>query len=265
MSEDPKESPEQDERKQTQTWVVYALLLPSVRLARLFKIPLRDMGDLLQMAYYHELKRQGLKMRQISDQLGVSMRKVALLSKRLKHNFAADEDKHGLPRRLEFALWSGALSEARLQQAFPDAEPGQVRAALELLMRDGRVKENRGRTVTYEVNRSQFRLVQGAWLARVDGLNNLLENLSAAVFGRFFDGSDEAFARTLSLRVRREDLPKMRKLYEEVIWPELVKMDEAAQGDDDAQPMDVSIVWAPYEYFKTRRAENNGRQEEEES
>ena len=234
--------------------VVYTMLLPSVRLAKAFKLSMKDVGDFAQMAYYHELKRQGLKMREASSLLDVSMRKVALLSKRLKRNFITAEREHGLPRRVEFMLWANPLSPARLEQAMPDVSPQDIAEALQTLESQGRVRQIEGRTTTYEVVRTEFRLVQDSWLARIDGLENLLGSVTAAVYARFFDGDESAFARTVSLRVRREDLPRLRKLYEEKIWAELVALDEAAKGDPEAESMDVSIVWAPYEYIKRREA-----------
>lgn len=229
--------------------VIYAMLAPAVRLALAFQIPIKDLGDLVQMAYFHEVRRRGLKMRQASDILGVSMRKVALLSRRLKQNFLQEETQEALPRRLEFMLWAEPLSEARLRQVIGDVDDDEITAALQRLEAQGRVRLVPGRTPTWEVVRSEFRLVRDTWLARIDGLNNLLGSVANAVFGRFFRDEERAFARTLSLRIRPEDLERLRALYDEHIYPTLRDLDAAAHGDDEAEEIDVSIIWAPYEYL----------------
>ncbi|MEO1271243.1 MAG: hypothetical protein AAFX99_24390 [Myxococcota bacterium] len=117
--------------QETRTRVIYSVLVPAVRLAFVFRVPLKELGDLLQMAYYHETKRRGLKMRETSEQLGVSMRKVAQLSKRLKRNFLKPESDYGLPRQIEFMLWAEPLSELRIGQALPHEHGEAIVAALE--------------------------------------------------------------------------------------------------------------------------------------
>lgn len=241
---------ESDEvRHQTQTRVIYSLLMPAVRLGLLFGFPLKEMGDLLQMAFYHEAKQQGLKMREISDRLGVSMRKVAQLSKRLKRNFLQPESDYGLPRRIEFMLWAEPLSELRIGQALPAADPDAIEAALEQLLEQGRITRVEGRTVTYAVVRSEARLVERGWLARIDGLNNVMGTVTNTVYARLFDNDPASFARTLSLRVRAQDVPQLQALYHEVIYPSLRTLEEQTQGDDgDVQQMDVSLLWSPVDY-----------------
>ena len=237
--------------------VVYSLFLPVVRLAFVFRVPIKELGDWLHMAYYHETKRRGLKMREAAELLSVSMRKVALLSKRLKQNFIQAETDHELPRRIEFILWAGTLSEARLIQALPVEEPEAITAALQRLLEQGRVEEVPGRTVTYQVVRSTYRLVHDNLLARIDGLNNLLASTANAVYARFFRSDPRAFARTVSLRIRKRDEDALMALYRDVIWPKLVELDEAAKGDPEADTVDVSLVWAPYEYLRDEIAEGD--------
>lgn len=252
----------EEAREDLRQRVIYALLLPSTRLAQVFGVSLKDMDDLMQMAYYHEHRRKKLKMHEISARMGVSMRKVAQLSKRLKLNFLSADESHGLPRRVEFMLWAGPLSAARLRQAMPTVESSLIDEALESLAAQGRVSRRGGRVETYEVVRSRFRLVDGASLPMLDGLGNLLGNLSAAVYARFFERDEDAFARTVSFRVRREDRDALRLFYERTLWPALVALDESARDDPEAMEMDLSILWAPYNYFeKQAERDDEGIQE----
>jgi len=228
--------------------VIYALLRPAARLALAFGVSIKDVGDWLQMAYFHEARARGLKLRHIADILDVSPRKAALLSKQLKHNFLDVEVEVALPRRVEFLLWAGPLSAARITQAL-QGDSAAIERALKKLVADGRVKVEPGATPRYAVVRGEFRLVDEAgWLSRIDGLDTLLGSVANTTFSRFFGGAAQkaaSFARTAGLRVRKADLPTLQKLYQETLWPALVALDEAAKGDDEATSIEVSLVWAP--------------------
>lgn len=240
-------------QEETQRRVLYALMLPAVRVAYAFGVPLRDLGELLQMAYFHEARRHGLKMKEASQHLDISMRKAAQLSSQLKASFAQPDQEHGLPRRIEFALWAQDLSAARLAQVLRE-EPEDIEVALGELERQQRVRLNPGRTPTWSVQRQQGRLVQDAWSSRLDALQNLLGSVTNAVYGRFFQAEPRAFARTLSLRLRPQDRQALQDLYEKVIWKQLAALDERAKDDPQAEDIDVSLVWAPYEYIQRRLA-----------
>jgi len=242
---------------QVEKRVIYGLLLPAVRLGFMFKVPIKEMGDLLQMAYYHETKRQGLKMREAGDLLDVSMRKVALLSKQLKVNFLELESQHSLPRRIEFMLWANPLSASRLIQAMDEKAQDEILDALELLITKGRVREIKGATVTYEVCSSEARLVDSTWLARLDGLDNVMEVIANTVYGRFFLGEPRAFARTLSLRMRQSGVEQLKLFYKKSFYPLLHQLEEEAKKDEEAVMMDVSLIWAPYSYI-TNIIKQNG-------
>lgn len=228
--------------------VLYALLSPVARLGFLFGVPLRGLGELVQMASFHETRRRGLKTGDVAARLGVSPRKVALLSKLLKRNFLEGERGHSLPRRIEFMLWAGPLSAARMKQVLTEHDDGEIEAALDQLEQQARIRRVPGRTERFEVVGAQYRLVSRDWLARLDGLDNLMASVANVVFARFFKGERRAFARTVSLRVRDADIARLEALYAETIWPALVALDEAAHDDPESRSMDISILWAPYEY-----------------
>lgn len=231
--------------------VVHALLRPAARLALELGVPLKQLVDWLQMAMFQEARARGLKLREVAAALDVSPRTAALLSKRLKLNFLDVEAEVELPRRIEFLLWGAPLSLPRLAQALPEVDEADVRAALDRLVAEARVRTVPGATPRYEVVRSAFRLVgERGWLSRIDGLNNLLGSVRRAVVARFFGApaaQDTALARTVGLRLRPGDLPRLRELYENTVWPALVALDAAAQDHPDAVAIDVSVVWAPQE------------------
>ena len=243
-------------RDELQRRVVHSLLLPAVRLAKVFGIPLKEMVGYLQLAYYHELRKDGLRLKDVSDQMDISMRSAARLSKQLKTNFFRPEREHGLPRQIEFVLWHEALSLPRLKRELTNVSGEAVEEALEQLLSEDRVSRIAGRTVTYGVTRGSSRLVRDRWTARIGALNSMVSNICDVVYGRFFTSSSRSWARTLSLRVRPEDLGKLKALYEDRIWTELSALDEAAAGDPAALSINLTVCWADYE--STPRAPDAG-------
>ncbi len=232
--------------------LVYALLLPAVRMALALKMPSKELLRWAELAVYHEARRRNLNNREIAEQLDVSVRKVAELSRRLKDNFLAPDQEHGLPRRIEFMLWGESASAARIKQTFTDATEAEIADALATLESQGRIRRVGGRTERYERVRAQALLVQDQMLARIDGLNNLLGNVADVVHARFVaDEPPESFARTVSFRVRKGDAPRLRALYDNLIWELLQRLDEDAHAaPDEADTVSLSILWSPHAHLE---------------
>lgn len=235
--------------------LMHALFMPPARFAQAFGVPLNQMGKRMQVAYFHLLRTQGLRLREICDAIGISPSLAANLSKRLKESFA-DEDAAALSRRIEFMLWAEPLSEARLCQVLTGVDAEDIRAALDTLEAEGRVRRIEGRRVTYAIARGSSRIVRDRILSRLDGLSNLLEAVSNAVYGRFVSDEPDAFARVLTLRVREQDSDALRTLYEETIWPALEALDAAARGDASARSMEFVVSWAPYRLIRRIHQDN---------
>lgn len=238
--------------EERQRRVLYSLLRPAVRLARIFSIPLREMVRWFELAYFHELRQVDFTQREAAGLFDVSRRKVAQLAKRLKQNFFKPEREEGLPRRIEFMLWAGPESEGRIHQNLSAYSADEVEEALELLVEQERLVKEEGRTTHYRVPKHEFRLYRDDWLAKIDGLNDHLESVADSVFGRFFEEDDRAFARTLTFRIRDEDLDELRELYESVVFPTLAELDAAARDesddiDEESTEMRLSMNWAPHQ------------------
>lgn len=225
--------------------VIYSMLVPGIRLSRAFQIPLKEVGEWVELGYLKELLDAGFKLKDAADKLKVSVRKVSMLSSRLRENFFAPELEHELPARVEFMLWTEPLSKKRIKQYLSSFDEDAIDDAIDLLEEQGRIRLLDGRTPTYEVVQSAQRLVRDDLMARIDGLNTMLANVTDAVFGRFFRDDKKTFARSLQFRVRPEDLPRLEKLYEEHIWTTLSQLDEAAHDDPHAIPMGATLSWAP--------------------
>ena len=149
-----------------------------------------------------------------------------------------------LPQRLEFMLWASPMSAARLHQCLPDEPPEDIDAALDLMMEQGRIAPHPERPDQLALTRPEGRLVQDSWVARIGSLNSLLDNLDQTVTQRFLDHSDDAFARTLNLRVALDELPALRALYEDTLWPALVALDARARHAPKRVAIKLSLLWA---------------------
>lgn len=227
--------------------VLYTMLAPCVNLARGFTLPLKELAHLVETAYYHELKRSGFKQSDAAEVLGVSSRKVVTLSRQLKEIFRAVELEGTLPRKIEFLLWTGPQTEGRLRQFFHEHSEDEISASLKTLQRDGRVKRLNKRPAEYFVEGRNFRLYKENWIARLDGLNNLLGNVRDVIKARFFERDERAFARTLSFRLRARDLEELQALYEEVIWPRITELEARVEDAEDADTFNLSVLWAPHQ------------------
>ncbi len=225
--------------------VTYSLSKPTVRLADKYQLPFKEFTGLVQRAYFQVKADRGLSRNEIAQELQTSSRTVDRLVKATRDNFFAPEREHELPRRVEFLLWSGPKSVARLSQLMPETDEATLRKALANLMEAGRVVEERGRTVQYRETRRANRLPDDTMAAKVDALNNMLETVFATVWRRFFKADMRAGARTVGLRVRPEDVPEIERIYEELVWPRLVELDDRAREVDDVVEVGLTYCWSP--------------------
>ena len=229
------------------TRVVYAALKPAVRLAMTFGVSLKDIKHFAELAYYQEVKHRGMKMREMSEAMDISMSKVGLLSKQLKEHFREPELEHGIGRQILTLLWAAPLTEVRLAQALPEYTLEEVQAALERLTEEGRLRRVGGRTDTFELTSGSQRLDNTPWMAKIDGLNTLLGSVTQTIEARFDRSDPRAFVRNLAFRVRDVDLGRLQEHYEKSLFPLVVELDEAVNDDDESTPIRMSILWSPTE------------------
>ena len=230
---------------------IYSSLVPSAKLSHKLGVGLKDVVEWVQLAYLKELIDQGVKLKRAAKLLGVSTRTVSNLSSRLREDFFAPEQTQDLPSRILFALWAEPLSRKRIKQYLSHVDEELIDQAVDQLEAQGDIELQPGRTPTYVLLERSHRLVGSGIMARIDGLNSLLSHTTDAIFSRFFGRADESsFARALQLRVRRQDLHKLKRMYEEVIWPTLSALDEAAREDPEAESIGFGMTWAPLDAVK---------------
>lgn len=227
------------------TRLVYSLLKPSTRVADRFGLPLKQLAQLTQLAFYERKRKRGLSIKQISQEFQTSTRTVDRLIKSLREDFFEPEHEHELPRRIEFLLWAEPLGAARLVQLLPEHEEQEVFDALDVLVAQQRVTVQSGRTTLYASTHRANRLPDDTEAAKVDALNHLLGTVIQAVERRFFERDPRAGARNVALRVRPEDFARIEALYETHIWPALTELDARAADTEDAIELGWVTCWSP--------------------
>ena len=223
--------------------LIFSLVGPLVRAARWFNLPLRDLLHWVKLAYFQELRDEGLTLKEIGEAMEVSVPTAARLSRGLKTNFYRPEREHQLPQRLEFMLWAGPLSRARIHQCLPHQQAEAIDVALARMGEEGRIQQTEDDPPLFRVTSPRGRLVKDSWYVRIGSLDSLLDNLSDTIAARLLEGREDAFARTLNLRVPRARLGALKELYENTIWPRLVALDEEAQNVPERDEVRLSLFW----------------------
>lgn len=228
----------QDEFKER---LVYSLIRPAVRFAMRIGLPLKALLHWVKLVYFQELRNSGMTIKEASDALNVSVPTAARLSRALKTNFYRPERDHRLPQRIEFMLWAEPLSRARIHQCLPSVSGQDIDAALAQMMEDKLIDQVKG---LYTTIAPEGRFVQKYWSARIGSLNRLLDNLGSTVQARLLDNCDDAFARTVELRVAHAQRDELHTFYEQVLWPKLVELDERAKEASARDGISLSIMWS---------------------
>ena len=241
-------------RQELRQRVIYALLSPAVRLAQVFGVGLKDLRGLLDTAYFQQLRNSDLTHQDIAKALGVSERTAVKLSRQAREQFLEASRQHNLPRRIEFMLGAEPMGLGRIGQLLPDTDAIHVANAVQELLRQKRIIEVQGRTLKYAPSAAVRSLPRDTLMARVGGLNSLAENLTNAVYGRFFKEEPRTFARTLTFRGGPEIYEQRASFDQEVILPGFrdIHRPEGELSLEERQELEaaqISLCWAPYEYI----------------
>ena len=220
-------------------------------LADAFGTTLRDAQETIRMAYFHEMKSRGLKLKEIAAQLDVSERHVKRLQSGFRETFLSDEREYDLPVRIEFLLWATPVSRQKVKQLLRrfEADERAIDEAIDDLIAMERVVEEGGELA---VRRAVHSKLNHTWLARIGGLTSFVLNLSDAAYARFIDDEPHAFARTLSFLIRPDDIQVLERHFRDTLVPLVQQLDEEAKASEDGEPIRLSLCWAPYDYIKRR-------------
>lgn len=186
------------------TRIVYSLLKPAVKLAARGGLRMGEVLDLVQLAYFEEMRRHHPReLQAIAEKLDLSLRTVSTLNRRIKEAFFAAETQVQPARHVAALLQDEPLSLAELKRKAPELTERVLSDALRLLRDNEWVVVNKRK---YQLTSRLRSYIDDSITRRIDGLNNQMEILASSVARRFFDDDAEAVGRSWAFSARREDI-----------------------------------------------------------
>ena len=243
--------------------LLFVVFSHTTRFARLLGRSVKHVQEFAETSYFEQLRREKRTQKEIADEMGMSLRKAASLAKGLRETMAQAESEVGLPRQIEHQLWMKPASRKKLKQYFSRESAETIDKAIELLIKEKRIEEEKGRITKLRVTRREARLVKDDWLSRIDAVENFMLSVTNTVFHRFYGDEEASLARTVNFRIRRQDLGKLRELYEETIWPRLMEIEQATEEYDDVIDLDLSLCWSPPMPPRDETLKNKGKNKNE--
>lgn len=184
--------------------LVYSLVKAAVGVAARARMPMGELVELVQLAYFEEVrKRHPRELSEVAERLGLSLRSVGTLSRRLKQAFFAAEHRIQPARRVSAVLAAGPMTAKEIAAAAPDLEPAAVRRALTFL-RDAGWLEVQGKSYALSTRLRSY--IDEELARRIDALNNQMEIIAASVWSRFVDRAPTASGRSWTFVARPEEL-----------------------------------------------------------
>jgi ParB-like chromosome segregation protein Spo0J len=221
------------EFKTAQLRLVYSLLKPAVAMAARFHVPMRTLAELLRLAYFEVLRREGLSQAAVGERLGQTARHMRTLESRLKGDFFTAEAEVGLVREVESEVARSSPTAKQLAAALPGWSEDDVERAVTTLVEEGRVVRDKTR-----LKIAQRYLVLGSdkFHHRVDALNHFLGGVTQAVLQRLlFDERDEAMVKTISFVARPARLQEFLRTLEANLRREIAALEEDASFEGEGQ------------------------------
>jgi hypothetical protein len=213
--------------REAQLRIAYSLLKPAIRAAASFRIPIKPLLELVRLAYYEHLHRQGMSTEQIAAHFGQTSRHMRSLAQRLDSAFFDAERDAGLAREVEaFCATPRALDELIAQ--LPAWSDEQVRATVDRLLDERRLE--RGDDGRLRAARRYVVMREEQFHRRIDSLNHFLDAAYRAVQHRLVrDDRARAMMKTISFSATEADLRAWVERLEGDLRRDLATIDEAAE------------------------------------
>ena len=231
--------------REAQLRLLYSLLKPVVRAAARFHIPMRTVSELVRLAYFEHLQREGLTQLEIGKRFGQTDRHMRSLAKRLKGDFFAAEQDVGLVREIE--NWVAA-SHPRLDELsgkFPDVDAAELDRAVTVLTNEGRIEL--GPDQRLQAPARYHVLSSDQFHHRVDALNHFLDGMYRSVLHRLvFDDREGSMVKAISFTAIPISLQAFMTRFEGELRRSIAALEEEAefQGKTDAR-FTLGVTLAP--------------------
>ena len=237
--------------------LVYTVLKPAVRLARMLRFPLGTVEELCRMAYFEEVRvRGGASQAETASLMGKSLRTIGSLERQFRSDFFAPERELELAREVESTLSQVPLTLTEIQQQVPHLSLEDVTRLIESLLAVGRVSciEAELGAESYVLDAKFVSLVEDNVSGKLDGLLNQLDVILEAIKSRFFNLSEHpAHARTLTFSA---DPSMMESLGDELILElrqRCIEAEELAIKHNINEQYAVTFVLTPITKNNTKK------------
>ena len=219
--------------------LVYSLLKAVVRVAAKSNMPMAELTELTQLAYFDELRREHPReLSTIAEKLGLSLRSIGALNRRLRQAFFAAEANVQPTREVCSALLDAPLGLAELQAALPDLDKAQLRQALEFLKKSEWVEvKNR----KYQLKSRLRSYVDNQLTRKIDGLNRQMDILSSSVWSRFVDNTKTSVGRSWVFAGKEADVVEFIESTIKSMRHGAVDMEESALESGDYKRYGVTF------------------------
>lgn len=199
----------------------------AVRSAARFRIPMRTLAELLRLAYFEVLRREGLTQAEIGRRLGQTDRHMRSLAKRLRTNFFAAEREIGLVREVETVVAEKRPLEAELAEHLPSWSVAELRRAVDELIEEKRIV--RTDSGALESGARYVVLASDQFYRRIDALNHFLDGLYQAVMHRLvYDEKKTAMIKTITFSADPDALEAFITRLEGELRREIATLEEQA-------------------------------------
>jgi transcriptional regulator len=216
-----------------------------VRAAARFHIPMRTVSELVRLAYFEHLQREGLTQADIAKRFGQTDRHMRSLAKRLKSDFFAAEHDVGVVREIENLVAAARPRPDEIAVKVPEIEPAELDRAMTVLATEGRIElAEDGRLqapARYHV------LSSDQFHHRVDALNHFLDGMYRAVLHRLvFDDRQGSMVKAISFTALPSSLQAFVARFEGELRRNIAALEEEAQfqGKTDAR-YTMGVTLAP--------------------
>ncbi len=224
--------------------LVYSLLKPAVRCAARFSVPMRTAADLLRLAMYEELAKQGLSVSEIAARLGQTPRNARLLRQRLEEDFFQAEKQVGLPREIEDFISEQPSTSAELHAHFAQQPQETLDTAVEALLAQGRLELDGQRKL--RTGAKYVVLSSEKFHHRIDALNHHLQTMYRSLMERLVaDDARTAMIKTISFSAQPEAFAAFLKRLEGNLRQEIAQLEEQAAFEGDPSRFAIGLTATP--------------------
>jgi hypothetical protein len=214
--------------RESQLRIVYSLLKPAVRAAAAFRLPVRQLLDLVRLAYFEHLQRSGLSTDAVAAHFGQTPRHMRSLAQKLDSAFFDPERDTGLARDIEALVGATPQTPEQVAAALGSWSAAEVATAIEQLVADGRVERRADGTLAAAQRYVVLR--DDKFPHRIDSLNHFLDAAYRAVMRRVMsDDRDLALMKTISFSATAEELRRWIARLEGDLRRDLAALDESAE------------------------------------